>query len=242
MIQTYQLADLRKAVGRRPMGWPVFEVGDLYPGYPIPDRVPDSWRTRRRKMHEWRGRHGYTTLGTLAYVGGSAWTWSDSAGTPTFNLTLNALGSGSLRQGVKSTTTIVAPPNATNAVPPDFFSVQITATFTSAPAAGGVVGAYFGFSPSATAGTSNPGGLTGTDAAGTNTDQLPQLAFGGGLVASNNLSTAAQYQTPYALVNADPANSPYVSPEIYNNASVALKSSSNVSTLTVVPYWRQAAA
>ena len=245
MIQIYNLADLRKAVASKPFGW-TFEMGDFYPGRRITDRgLPDSNRTRKRRFREWMDcRRFYTASDTLSWQGGSVWTWSDSAGSPTYNMTLDAgLASGALRQGVKSTTTVVAPPNGgTNSVPPDFFAVQMTVTFTSAPAAGGEVQVYLGFSPSGTAGTSNPGGLSGTDAAGTNTDALPQMTFCGSLIASNNIGTTAQYQAPFAVVNNDPTHSPYICAQVYNNASVAFKNTANTSTLSLIPYWRQRAA
>jgi len=237
-IEAFSLADLRKMVAFRPMGWTRFDYGDLLLSHG--DR-----KEYAKWVEKFRRKRFYTASDTLAYVGGTVWTWSDSGGTPTFNCTLQNLASGSARQGVKSTTTIVAPPNGgTNAVPPDFFSVQLTATFGTTPTTGGEVQVYLSFSPSGTAGTSNPGQASGTDAAYSASNTYPQMTFAGSLLASADGTTSAQIQTPFAVVNTDPTNSPYVSPVILNTAGTgqSLKNTANTSTLTVVPYWRQRAS
>lgn len=60
--------------------------------------------------------------------------------------------------------------------------------FESAPADGGAVHFYWGSSPSATAATGNPGGLTGSDAAFTDTTgNLGQLQRIGTLTVRNNV-------------------------------------------------------
>ena len=239
MIQTYDLAALRRAVARLPLGCPL-TIGDLYHG-----RVRgESQRSCRRRLRDWLSGYGYTASDTLAYCGGSVSTWTSAGGSGIGGaITCTSLAAGSARQGAKSTTTIVAPPNGgTNAVPPDFLSVQLTMQFTSAPTAGGAVSVYFGVSPSATAGTSNPGGLSGADAAVSNIDVFPQLLGAGTLWASNSIGTGVQQQSPVPFVNPDPSNSPYLLPVIYNNASVAFDATAAHTVLTVVPYWRQRAA
>ena len=60
--------------------------------------------------------------------------------------------------------------------------------FETAPTDGGAVQFYWGPSPSATAGTGNPGGLTGADAAFTDTSgNLGQMQRIGSLIVRNNV-------------------------------------------------------
>lgn len=60
--------------------------------------------------------------------------------------------------------------------------------FETAPTDGGVVYFYWGASPNSTAATGNPGGLTGTDAAFTDTDgNLGQFQRIGSLTVRNNV-------------------------------------------------------
>lgn len=66
----------------------------------------------------------------------------------------------------------------------------------SAATAGNEVEVYWGASSSATAGTDNPGGLSGTDATFNTTpdEYKQQLAYVGSLVSSNNAGTGVQRQ------------------------------------------------
>jgi len=72
--------------------------------------------------------------------------------------------------------------------------------FDIAPTSLDLVEHYIGFSPSATAGTANPGGLSGSDAAYTGTagdslaDSVAQLTFMGSLIATSDASTVVQFQ------------------------------------------------
>lgn len=182
----------------------------------------------------------FTASDTLSYAAGSSSTWT-SAGGSGFGATITctSLAAGSSRQGVKSSTMILAPPNGgTNAVLPDFLRVLLQCQHTTAPTAGGEDQVLLGFSSSATAGTANPAGLTGTDAAGPNTDTFPQLVFAGSVVVSNNLGTGVQF----AYLSDVPPKDQYVCPVIYNNASTAFDATAGHTTLTIVPYWRQRAA
>lgn len=167
-----------------------------------------------------------------AWLLGSAITWSDTTGT--YAITLNGLTSGSIRQGVKSGTLVTAPTGLSTAVLPDEFSITFTVQYNAAPAAGGEVGLYFSFSSSATAGTANPGNLSGTDATGPNVDVLPMLSFAGAQVASNNLSSSTNQPTKLTCRVLDN----YASPVVYNNSSVTLKASNDVTIISAVPRWR----
>lgn len=244
VLQSYTLAELRRMVASRPVGWACFTPDDYFRAHP---RKHSSRRRYREQVRERFGRRFFSALDTLSYAGGSVSTWTSAGGSGIGGtITCTSLASGSSRQGVKSATSIVAPPNGgTNAVPPDYFAVLLVMQYAVAPTDAGTVDLYFGFSSSATAGTSNPGGLTGTDAAGpTAAGDLGQLAFPGSLVASNARGTGVQLGNPVVLVNPDPVNSPYLLPVILNNSNggQAFDSTAAHTTLTVVPYWRQRAA
>jgi len=179
-------------------------------------------------------RHGslrWAIQDDAAYLIGTSVDWSD---TGTKAITLNGLTSGSIRQGVKSATLVQAPSGLSTAVMPDVLRIRFVVQFNTAPAAGGEVQLYFGFSDSATAGTHNPAGLSGTDATGPNVDTLPQLTFCGSLVASNNIGASAD-QT--AWLTCIPLEA-YLSPVVYNNSSVTLKASNNTTVINVEPWYR----
>lgn len=88
-------------------------------------------------------------------------------------------GSGGSRASAKAT---LATPWAT------IFSVDACLEFETAPADGGAVDFYWATSPNSTAATGNPGGLTGSDEAITDTGGiLGQLQFIGVLTVRNNV-------------------------------------------------------
>ncbi len=168
-----------------------------------------------------------------AYVAGTPLTWKSSGGT--YVITCTSLAAGASRQGVKSATLIIAPPGGATAVLPDYLQFILQVQMVSAPTAGKEVDLYLGFSDSATAGTDNPGGLTGTDAAGPNADVFGQLVFAGAVVLSNNLSTGVQL----AYMAKTPPLDAYVCPVIVNNADVNFDATALHTILTMVPYWRE---
>lgn len=191
----------------------------------------------RRRVRLWRdSREGvrqrcHSVQDDLSILYGTPITWSDTTGT--YAITLNALASGSLRQGVKSGTLITTPSGLSTAVLPAWLEIQFIVQFNGAVSAGGEVGLYLGFSDSATAGTRNPAGLTGTDAAGPNVDTLGQLVLAGSLVASANLGGSVNQQVDLTVRPL----AAYVCPVVYNNSSVALKASNDVTVIRVTPAW-----
>ncbi|MGI9297086.1 MAG: hypothetical protein ACR2QC_04210 [Gammaproteobacteria bacterium] len=102
-------------------------------------------------------------------------------GTPT-NVQIDLTGvaaSGGARQAAKADLTT---PRALR------WSVSACLEFETAPADGGEVGFFWASSPSSTAGTGNPGGTTGSDAAFTDTDgNLGQMQYIGSLYVRNNV-------------------------------------------------------
>lgn len=116
------------------------------------------------------------TLGTVI-------TFQDSGGS--YAITLNALASTpAARQSVKADLAVTA------ALFAQAYDVFAEIEWSVAPTAGGVVEFYWAESISATAGTSNASGATGTDAAypssGTLADKLLQLIPIGVLVVTND--------------------------------------------------------
>lgn len=117
---------------------------------------------------------------------GSEIVWAASGGN--YALTSTSLAANAAREGVKGD--LLHP---TLLILPELVKVWLEFAPGSQQANGTQMEAYFGQSKHATAGTDNPGGLTGTDAALTVPDERKgQLTYGGVLNISNNLSTTIQ--------------------------------------------------
>ena len=171
---------------------------------------------------------------TAGYVAGTAITWTGSGGT--FAINTASLAAGSAVQGAKSATLVQVPPGGSTAVLPDFLQFKLSAKPTSTPVAKDEISLCLGFSDSATAGTDNPGGLTGTSTTGPNADVLPQLVLAGALVLSNTLG--AVIQTAY-LAKVPPLDI-CVCPVVYNGqATIAMSATANDTTVTMTPYYRE---
>lgn len=149
--------------------------------------------------------------------------WADTAGdygdspfAGTEQITLNTLAAGNARQGSKA--------DIDNGLVEDRFARRYTVTmrieFGTAPTAGGTVDLYWAPSLSSTAGTANPGGTNGTDAAYSGTggstlaQSLLQLEFLGQLVVTNdaagtvlqtafNVTLPLQHGMPVVVNNTD---------------------------------------
>lgn len=93
---------------------------------------------------------------------------------------------------------------------------------------------WAGESTSGTAGTGNPGGLGGTDAAVTNADQRKrQCSYVGVLSLSNNISTGTQR----AHFTQFPQHR-YQIPLIFNNSGTSLSGTAGDHVITATPYYR----
>jgi hypothetical protein len=103
---------------------------------------------------------------------GTALVWKNTGGD--FAMNMKALATAGIREGVKSATLV----DGTKGFP-EILEIIAETKVQSAPTAGNECPVYLGFSKNSTAGTENPGGLTGADAAVGNADQLPQLVFAG---------------------------------------------------------------
>lgn len=131
--------------------------------------------------------------------------WADSAdyagdgGTRTHQIDLTALGAGAARQGAKA--------DMDNGLVTDRiarrYSVTVRIEFDAGnePVDGETVDLYWAASLSGTAGTANPGGTTGADAAYTGTagstlaESLLQLQLIGSVNLTNDAATIVQQQT-----------------------------------------------
>jgi len=153
---------------------------------------------------------------------GTATVWADTTDysstvsglARTHQIDLTGLVAAAARQGAK------ADLGATRAAK---YNVLVAIEFigTSGTLSGELIDVYLGFSPSATAGNANPGGLTGADAVYTGTagdslaDSLRQLEKAGSLVTTTDDTTVVQYQK----IGEVHATGRYVSPVLVNNAT-----------------------
>lgn len=152
---------------------------------------------------------------------GTALTWAASGGD--YTITMTSVTSTNGRQGVKGDL---------GANWARTYSVLFTSSVGSAATNGTVIELYAGRSNSATAGTNNPGGLSGTDATFNTTpaEYKLQLDYIGSLVLSNNAGTGIQKQwfTFYP-------RSRYIIPVIVNSSGQTLGSTAGDHTIVFLP-------
>ena len=153
--------------------------------------------------------------------------YAGDGGTRTHQIDLTGLAAAAARQGAK------ADLGATRA---RRYAVTARIEYASAPTDGDIVDIYMGPSLSGTAGTANPGGLTGADAAYTGTagstlaESLLQLDFIGSLMCTND-GTAVVLQQTWVY-------SPglrYVSPVVVNNGTPAFVADAVEMSITMTP-------
>ncbi len=160
---------------------------------------------------------------------GTSITWAASGGDKA--MTLTSLANDAAREGAKSATLV----DSTKGMP-ELLEVRFESAVASAATAGKEIELYFGESDSATAGTNNPGNLTGADAALSNSDELKhQCSFAGSLVLSNARGTNVQKQRLYY----SPLQ-PYIIPLVVNKSGVALSGTAGNHSLVVTPFYRRA--
>lgn len=158
---------------------------------------------------------------------GTPLTWTSSGGDKVLNAASVTTGNG--RAGDKSATLV----DGTKGLPA-LLEVYVQTQVQAAPTAGLTIDVYLAFSDSATAGTNNPGSLSGADAALSNVDVLPQLVFVGSLVLSNSLGTAAQEQR-FLVAPQDQ----YVIPVLVNNSGQTINATGTNSKVVVTPMYQQ---
>lgn len=159
--------------------------------------------------------------------------YAGDLGARTDQIDLTSLASGAARQSAKVDLETLA--SGLLAVR---FAVIVAIEFAIAPSSGDRIDVWMGFSNSAVAGTANPGGLSGADAAYTGTagdsldDSLRQLDFLGALTATADATTVVQFQTVGWFV----APERHVSFVIDNNADQALVADAVEMGIRIVPY------
>ncbi len=163
-------------------------------------------------------------------VAGTALTWQASGGDKV--LTMTSLASGSARAGDKSATLLDGTLGK-----PELLDIVLETKAGSAVTNGLQTEIYIGESSSATAGTDNPGGLSGSDAAYANpSEKKLQLNYVGGFNYSNALGTGAQRQrftyAPLAIC---------IIPVIVNNSGQSFSGTAGDHILTITPYYRKLA-
>lgn len=161
-------------------------------------------------------------------VAGTPVEWSTTGGKL---ITLTSLANDAAREGAKSASWVDGMKGL-----PELIEVRVESAVASAATAGKEVELYVGESDSATAGTDNPGNLTGADAGLSNPDELKaQLVFVGSLVLSNARSTNVQKQRlRFRPVCA------YSVPLVVNKSGVALSGTAGNHKIVMVPYYRRA--
>ena len=162
-------------------------------------------------------------------AGSSDAVWGDKESDASIDLT--GLAAGAARQSSKATL-----PANMELEYDVWVGIEFEAT-DAAPVSGETVDFYYGLSPSATAGTANPGGLSGTDTAYTGTagdsldDSLKQLEHLGSLVVTadealvqiQQIGIVSGFSLPEIMVVVD------------NNTSSALESDANEMFIAFIP-------
>lgn len=165
----------------------------------------------------------------LNLIAGTAITWKSSGGDKA--LTLTSLSNGSGREGDKSGSLI----DGTYGLP-ELLEFRLESSVASAVSSTELE-LWIGESDNATAGSDNPGGLTGADASLASPDQKKlQLSYVGSLIFSNAIGTSVQKQRfRYAPLCA------YVIPLLVNKTGQALGSTAADHKLVMTPYYRRLA-
>lgn len=163
-------------------------------------------------------------------IAGTAITWTSSGGDKTLTLTSKTDGTGC--EGDKSATLV----DGTLGMP-ELLEVRIEIKLNATATDGKEIELYFGESDSATAGTNNPGNLTGAAADVSNPGELKrQCNYVGSLVLSAARTTSTQKQRfRYRPL------CPYIVPFVINSSGQTLGSTGTDQKIVVTPYYRKIA-
>lgn len=167
-------------------------------------------------------------MATSRLVAGTPITWKNTGGNKL--LTLTSLANGSAWQGEKSASLV----HGTYGLP-ELLAIFFETALAVAGTNGNTVDLFFGESDSATAGTNNPGNLSGSDAAWSNPAELfGQLRYAGSLIVSNARGTNPQ---KVRLILPMPTVG-YICPAVFNQSGQALHGTASNHALTVTPFYR----
>jgi hypothetical protein len=159
---------------------------------------------------------------------GTPLTWMNVGGD--FAMNLKALATAGIREGGKSATLI----DGTKGMP-EALEVIAQTKLQAAPSAGNECPIFLAFSKNATAGSENPGGLTGVDAAVANADRLPQLdVFCGAIILSNDIGTGVQLKRFWVVPLAE-----YLIPVFQNSSGQTTSNVDGETSITIRPWYRR---
>lgn len=159
-------------------------------------------------------------------IAGTKITWKSTGGDKA--ITLTSLANNGVREGAKSNSL-----NDATYGMPKLLEIFLCSAVGVAATDGKTIPLYIGESDSATAGTNNPGNLTGADAGLTNGDQLVrQLKRAGALSLSNGRGTNIQKQRMIYLPTCE-----YIVPVVQNLSGQALSATASDHTIEITPYY-----
>jgi hypothetical protein len=159
---------------------------------------------------------------------GTAITWKNTGGDKVLNL--KNMTNGLIKEGAKSASLV----DGTKGFP-EILEITIEMKLGVAVASDGLsLNNYIGWSSSATAGTDNPGGLTGADNTVADSDQLAQLSFVGSLIGATSLGTGVQRQRFWVKTGAE-----YMTPVTQNSTGQTTTNVDGETFWTVRPWYRR---
>lgn len=158
---------------------------------------------------------------------GTAVTWMNLGGDKT--MTLKNKANGVIQEGAKSATLV----DGTKGFP-EVLRITVETKLGVAPTDGNEMRLFLGFSGNSTAGTDNPGGLTGADAVVADSDQLPQLVFAGSVIVASSLGTGVQRQ----VLEVEPKKE-YVIPVIQNSTGQTTSNVDSETKVVIQPWYRR---
>lgn len=162
-------------------------------------------------------------------IAGTSITWINTGGD--YVLTLTSLGNNAVRQGDKSGSIVDGTYGR-----PEFLEFFLETACNVAGTNYTSIDLFIGESDSATAGTNNPGGLSGADGILTNGTQLVwQLRHAGSLSVSNGAGTNVQKARMRLYYPA----CAYIIPVVANFSGQALHATASNHKLTMTPYYRE---
>lgn len=160
------------------------------------------------------------------YEAGTAKSWINTGGD--YTLTLTSLANNAAREGAKGDLFV------TGKGIPDFIEWRLESAVGSTATDGLQIELFVGESDSATAGTDNPGNLTGADAGLSNPDELKrQCTRVGALSLSNARTTSVQKQRFRSFPKCR-----YQIPLIVNKSGQTLSGTAGNHKLVATPYFR----
>ena len=171
-------------------------------------------------------------VGTPLVVADTTYTNSQGLGARTDQINLTSISAGSAQQSDKIDFTANIDLE---------YVLSAAVEWATAPTAGETVDFYIGWSSSATAGTNNPGGLGGADAAYTGysanlDDSLKQLQYIGSMVATVQATGTVQIDTSVATFT---PRLRYGTLVVVNNSSTAFHSDAAETAVALTPLTTQ---